>query len=69
MAGEIDLYGIFVPSLLIQALLAYLVLYLCEPSLDRLQAKGWIIMPSLFNLLLYIIILGVIFMISLAFLH
>lgn len=69
MAGEIDLYGIFVPTLIIQALAAYLVLYLCEPVIDRLQAKGWIIMPSLFNLFLYIIILGIIFMLSFVLWH
>lgn len=64
MAGELNLYGMFVPTILVQALLAYLILYLLTPLLDRESIKQWIMMPGLFHLCLYIIILGILVMVS-----
>ncbi len=64
MAGELNLYGIFVPTLLLQALVAYVLFSLLGKWIDRLQAKDWILFPPIFNLCLYIIILGLVFVIS-----
>ena len=64
MAGELDLYGIYVPTLLVQAIVAYALFSLSSRWLDRLQARDWIALPSLFNACVYIIIFGLVFMVS-----
>jgi len=64
MAGELDIYGIYVPTLLVQAIIAYVVFSLSSRWLDRLQAKDWIALPSLFNACVYIIMFGLVFTVS-----
>lgn len=64
MAGELNIYGIFVPALLIQALVAYLLFSLCSPLLEKEQVKKWVLMPSLFHFCLYVIMLGLVALIS-----
>lgn len=42
--GEINLYGIYIPILLVQAIIAYLLFKFSSPLTDRLIAKGWIVL-------------------------
>lgn len=55
--GEINIYGIYVPILLVQAILAYVIFKLCTRWIHRWVAGGWIIVPSIFNLCFYIMLL------------
>lgn len=55
--GEINVYGIYIPILLVQAIIAYVLFKLLSPLLDRLVMKGWIALPSIFNLCFYMVLL------------
>ena len=55
--GELNLYGVYVPILLIQSLLAYFLLQIVMMATDRLVDQEWIAWPSIFNLCLYIVLL------------
>ena len=56
--GEINIYGVYVPALLVLAVAAYAALRLAMLFLDRWAESGWIPMPSVVYLCLYIILLG-----------
>lgn len=56
--GELNVYGIYVPVLLIQAVIAYVILRVLMKWLDRLVAHDWIMMPNIFYLCIYILLLG-----------
>jgi hypothetical protein len=58
--GELNIYGVYVPILLVQCVLAYVVLRVVMIGTDRLIEKGWIPLPSVFYLCLYIILLWLI---------
>ena len=58
--GEFNVYGIYVPSLLVQALLAYICFRGLSPLTNKLIAQGWIALPSIFNLCFYLLLLLVI---------
>ena len=55
--GELNLYGVYVPILLIQSILAYVLLKIVMIGTDRLADQGWIAWPGIFNLCLYIVLL------------
>ena len=55
--GELNLYGVYVPILLIQSILAYVLLKIVMIGTDRLVDQGWIAWPSIFNLCLYVVLL------------
>ncbi|OTG68800.1 hypothetical protein B9T25_04775 [Acinetobacter sp. ANC 4470] len=55
--GELNLYGVYVPILLIQSMLAYILLKIVMMATDRLVDQGWIAWPSLFNLCLYAVLI------------
>ena len=55
--GELNLYGVYVPILLIQSILAYVLLKIVMLGTDRLVDQGWIAWPSIFNLCLYVVLL------------
>lgn len=55
--GELNLYGVYVPILLIQSILAYVLLKIVMIGTDRLVDQDWIAWPSIFNLCLYIVLL------------
>lgn len=55
--GELNLYGVYVPILLIQSILAYVLLKIVMLGTDRLVDQGWIAWPSIFNLCLYLMLL------------
>lgn len=48
--GELNVYGVYVPILLIQAVLAYVVLRVVMRVLDRVVEQGWIPLPNIFYL-------------------
>lgn len=52
--AELNIYGIYFPMLLIQAILAYFLFKLLGRWLDRLVRAGWIALPSVFNLGFYL---------------
>lgn len=56
--GELNLYGVYIPVFLVQAILAYILLRIIALWTDTLIEKGWIAMPGIFNLCLYAILLG-----------
>ncbi len=64
MAGELNFYGIYIPFILIQALLAYAIYLLLVKALDKWQLSPWIMIPTIFHLCLYIVVLGVLMGIS-----
>jgi len=55
--GELNLYGVYVPILLIQSILAYLLLQIVMLATDRLVDQGWIAWPCIFNLCLYVLLI------------
>ncbi|WP_442767504.1 DUF1656 domain-containing protein [Acinetobacter bohemicus] len=55
--GELNLYGVYVPILLIQSILAYLLLQIVMLATDRLVDQGWIVWLGIFNLCLYVLLL------------
>jgi len=56
--GELNIYGVYVPILLIQAVIAYVLLRILMKWLNRLVANDWIIMPNIFYLCTYVLLLG-----------
>ncbi|QGZ31040.1 DUF1656 domain-containing protein [Stutzerimonas stutzeri] len=58
MTGHLDIYGVYVPLLLVVMLIAYLLKSLLTAVLGRLGVYRWVWHPPLFNLALYIMVLG-----------
>lgn len=58
MAGELNFYGIYIPLVLIQALLAYVIFSGLVRVLDQYHLTRWMLWPTIFNLCLYIVVLG-----------
>ena len=59
--GEVNLYGIYVPILLIQSIIAYGLLQIIMLASNRLVERGWILWPSIFHLCLYILLLFLVY--------
>lgn len=55
--GEVNFYGVYIPILLIQSILAYGLLRIVMIATDRLVEQEWIAWPSIFNLCLYVVLL------------
>ncbi|KAI3605927.1 Tetrapartite efflux system component, FusD-like (plasmid) [Cupriavidus necator H850] len=58
MSGEINLYGVFIPSLLVWMLVALVILLSVRSLLTRMHFYRLVWHRSLFNLSLYLIALG-----------
>ncbi|PWC34375.1 DUF1656 domain-containing protein [Azospirillum sp. TSO35-2] len=58
MIGEIDVYGLFLPPLLILAVVAWVVSGLLRRALRAVGAYGWVWHPPLFDIALYVIVLS-----------
>ncbi|WP_454720088.1 MULTISPECIES: DUF1656 domain-containing protein [Cupriavidus] len=58
MSGEIDVYGVFVPSLLAWMLVAFLITACVRAVLARTGFYRLVWHRSLFNLAFYVIVLG-----------
>lgn len=56
--GELNLYGVYVPVLLVQALIAYVLLRFLMKWLDHLVENAWIALPNMFYLCVYVLLLG-----------
>jgi hypothetical protein len=61
VTGQLDLYGIFLPGLSMLALCAYGLLRMMTSLFARIGLYRAVWHPSLFNLALYIILLGGLF--------
>ncbi len=61
MNGHIDLYGVYVPTLLLLLLGAYVVKSLLHTVLVRIGFYRFVWHPPLFNLALYLMVLGALF--------
>lgn len=55
--GELNIYGVYVPILLIQAVLAYVLLRIVMLGGDRLVEQGWIAQPNIFYLCVFVVLL------------
>lgn len=58
--GELNVYGVYIPMLLVQAVLAYILLILLRKCTDLCVGPTWIALPSIFYLCLYVLLLGAI---------
>ncbi|MCQ4288928.1 DUF1656 domain-containing protein [Pseudomonas stutzeri] len=58
MNGHLNIYGVYVPVLLVLMLAAYLLKNLLGMILGRLGLYRWIWHSPLFNLALYVMVLG-----------
>ncbi|EFH11811.1 DUF1656 domain-containing protein [Pseudoroseomonas cervicalis] len=58
MTAEIDLYGIYLPALLVWAAIALPLTALLRRALLALGAYRWIWHPALFDFALYLLLLG-----------
>ncbi|MCL6692473.1 DUF1656 domain-containing protein [Pseudomonas sp. R3.Fl] len=58
MIGEIDLYGVFLPSLLLMLLLAFVITRVLRALLMYLGLYRYVWHHFLFNFALYVIVLG-----------
>ena len=55
--GELNVYGVYVPIFLVQAILAFVLWKILCLGTDRLIEKEGIALPSIFNLCTYLILL------------
>ncbi|OTG81480.1 DUF1656 domain-containing protein [Acinetobacter sp. ANC 5054] len=55
--GELNIYGVYVPILLIQAILAYLILRVLMRIADRFVDPDWVPMPNIFYLCVFVMLL------------
>ena len=58
MIGEVSLYGLYFPPLLLLALLAYGISRLCNKLLARTGFYKHVWHPALFDFSLFVIVLG-----------
>lgn len=61
MNGHFDIYGVYVPTLLLLLLGAYVVKSLLHSVLVRVGFYRFVWHPPLFNLALYLMVLGALF--------
>lgn len=61
MTGHLNVYGVYVPVLLVAMLAAYGAKSVIAAVLRRLGFYRWVWHPPLFNLALYILVLGALF--------
>ncbi|AGG89182.1 hypothetical protein RHOFW510R12_11775 [Rhodanobacter sp. FW510-R12] len=64
MPGEFSLYGVFVPTLLALMVLAYVFKSMLRLGLARLGFYRIVWHPALFNSALYVIVLGLLFLLA-----
>ena len=55
--GELNIYGVYVPILLIQAVLAHVLLRIVMFGGDRLVEQRWIAQPNIFYLCVFVVLL------------
>ena len=58
--GELNIYGVYVPIFLIQAILAFIIWKVVCIGRDRLVEKEWIALRGIFHICIYLILLWLI---------
>lgn len=59
--SELDIYGVYVPTFMVLMLLAYLVSRGLRAALQRSGFYSWVWHRTLFDLAIYVVILGMLF--------
>jgi hypothetical protein len=64
MIGEIDIFGVFVPSILVLMLIAYLINQVIRTLLARIGFYRLVWHRSIFDLGIYVLVLGLVVIVS-----
>jgi hypothetical protein len=64
MIGEFDFYGVFLPELLVWMLLTYCIQFVLTKALARAGFYRFVWHRSVFDLALYIVMLGLVVFVS-----
>lgn len=64
MIGEIDIYGVFLPAVLILMLVSYLLCLVLTRVFARVGLYRFIWHRSIFDLAIYVIVLGIVVIVS-----
>ncbi|WP_213779791.1 DUF1656 domain-containing protein [Caballeronia sp. dw_276] len=64
MIGEIDIYGVFLPAVLILMLVSYLFCLVLTRVFARVGLYRFVWHRSIFDLAIYVIVLGIVVIVS-----
>jgi hypothetical protein len=64
MIGEIDIYGVFLPAVLILMLVSYLLCLVVTRVFARVGFYRFVWHRSIFDLAIYVIVLGIVVIVS-----
>ncbi|HEV3422735.1 MAG TPA: DUF1656 domain-containing protein [Paraburkholderia sp.] len=64
MIGEIDIFGVFVPAILVLMLIAYLINLVIRTLLARAGFYRFVWHRSIFDLGIYVLVLGLVVIVS-----
>jgi Protein of unknown function (DUF1656) len=64
MIGEIDIFGVFVPAVLVLMLIAYLINLVIRRVLTRIGFYRFVWHRSIFDLGIYVLVLGTVVVLS-----
>jgi hypothetical protein len=64
MIGEIDILGVFVPAVLVLMFIAYLMNFVIRTALERVGFYRFVWHRSIFDLGIYVLVLGVVVIVS-----
>ena len=64
MIGEIDIYGVFLPAVLVLMLVSYLFCLVVTRVFARVGLYRFVWHRSIFDLAIYVIVLGVVVIVS-----
>jgi hypothetical protein len=64
MIGEIDIYGVFLPAVLILMLVSYLLCQIVTRVFARVGLYRFVWHRSIFDLAIYVIVLGIVVIVS-----
>jgi hypothetical protein len=64
MIGEIDIFGVFVPTILVLMLIAYLINLVIRALLGRVGFYRLVWHRSIFDLSIYVLVLAVVVVVS-----
>jgi hypothetical protein len=64
MIGEIDIFGVFVPAVLVLMLIAYLINLASRTVFERVGFYRFVWHRSIFDLGIYVLVLGLVVVVS-----
>ena len=64
MIGEVDIYGVYLPAALVLMLVAYLFCLVVTRVFDRVGLYRFVWHRSIFDLAIYVIVLGLVVIVS-----